>query len=678
MRLRHSPPYRLTTLPPFQPCADGLSSESDPFAVFYMKSNSNNQFVEVGRTEVLYDQPNPRWTKQFKIDYFFEEIQTCLVKVYDEDKAGVHDLSKHDFCGQAQFTLGHLMGGAGQLTVPIQGGGQLVAHAEEISACAEHVSFQLRGIKLKNKAGFFGTSDPFITGSRISEGGRPVRFYKSEVIMDNLSPTWPKVNMSVQKVCNGDIDRPLLFEVWDWDSRGKHVNMGDFTTSVRELADNGAGFKFAVNSDKERKNPSKNRGHVAVTHAMLYRSNTVIDYLRGGMEINVVVGIDYTGSNGNPALPGTLHYCDPTGMTFNQYQTAITSVLAVLQEYDHDQLFPVYGFGGRIQTANGRQVSHCFPIVPEVYAHGMSGVLDAYKMSLSQVGLSGPTLFSQLIGASAGLARNTADGQMGNYTVLLIITDGVINDMQKTMDAIVEAAELPMSIIIVGVGNADFTDMVVLDADDHPIHNSAGKRAARDIVQFVKMNDFNGLGQEARLAKEVIAEIPDQILSYAKMRNIAPKQPVAQEMPTVEGLYMGGQAEEVAPAAPIPSKSTMAAGGARPAPPVAVASHLMPAHGGAAPSAPPAYGGAPPGYGAAPSAPPPPAYGAAPPGYGQAPPPAYNAGPRGSAPAWPKARQVNAMQATVVEVVQEPRRTGAQRRTSAQGAALFAMANGSV
>jgi hypothetical protein len=159
----------------------------------------------------------------------------------------VHDLSKHDFCGQAQFTLGHLMGGAGQLTVPIQGGGQLVAHAEEISACAEHVSFQLRGIKLKNKAGFFGTSDPFITGSRISEGGRPVRFYKSEVIMDNLSPTWPKVNMSVQKVCNGDIDRPLLFEVWDWDSRGKHVNMGDFTTSVRELADNGAGFKFAVN-----------------------------------------------------------------------------------------------------------------------------------------------------------------------------------------------------------------------------------------------------------------------------------------------------------------------------------------------------------------------------------------------------------------------------------------------
>ena len=64
--------------------------------------------------------------------------------------------------------------------------------------------------------------------------------------MDNLSPTWAKVEMSLQKICNGDIDRPLIFEVWDWDSRGKHVAMGDFTTSVREIADNGAGHKFAV------------------------------------------------------------------------------------------------------------------------------------------------------------------------------------------------------------------------------------------------------------------------------------------------------------------------------------------------------------------------------------------------------------------------------------------------
>jgi len=44
-----------------------------------------------------------------------------------------------------------------------------------------------------------------------------------------------------------------------------------------------------------------------------------------------------------------------------------------------------------------------------------------------------------------------------NYFVLLIITDGVITDMPQTVQAVIEASYLPMSIIIVGVGNADFS-----------------------------------------------------------------------------------------------------------------------------------------------------------------------------------------------------------------------------
>ena len=46
------------------------------------------------------------------------------------------------------------------------------------------------------------------------------------------------------------------------------------------------------------------------------------------------------------------------------------------------------------------------------------------------------------------------------YYVLLIITDGEITDMDETKRAIVSASNLPMSIIIVGVGeNRDFSSM---------------------------------------------------------------------------------------------------------------------------------------------------------------------------------------------------------------------------
>lgn len=42
------------------------------------------------------------------------------------------------------------------------------------------------------------------------------------------------------------------------------------------------------------------------------------------------------------------------------------------------------------------------------------------------------------------------------YTICLIITDGIITDFDQTVDEIVKASDLPVSIIIIGVGNADF------------------------------------------------------------------------------------------------------------------------------------------------------------------------------------------------------------------------------
>jgi hypothetical protein len=51
------------------------------------------------------------------------------------------------------------------------------------------------------------------------------------------------------------------------------------------------------------------------------------------------------------------------------------------------------------------------------------------------------------------------------YHVLLIITDGVIFDMDLTKNEIVECSKLPLSIIIIGVGNADFIQMAELNGD---------------------------------------------------------------------------------------------------------------------------------------------------------------------------------------------------------------------
>lgn len=56
--------------------------------------------------------------------------------------------------------------------------------------------------------------------------------------------------------------------------------------------------------------------------------------------------------------------------------------------------------------------------------------------------------------------------------------------MDKTIDLLVANCNLPLSIIIVGVGNADFGMMEQLDGDNG-LYDGRGNRAARDIVQFV-------------------------------------------------------------------------------------------------------------------------------------------------------------------------------------------------
>lgn len=39
----------------------------------------------------------------------------------------------------------------------------------------------------------------------------------------------------------------------------------------------------------------------------------VLQFIAGGCEISLVVAIDFTASNGDPAMPNSLHYINPAG-----------------------------------------------------------------------------------------------------------------------------------------------------------------------------------------------------------------------------------------------------------------------------------------------------------------------------------------------------------------------------
>jgi hypothetical protein len=74
-----------------------------------------------------------------------------------------------------------------------------------------------------------------------------------------------------------------------------------------------------------------------------------------------------------------------------------------------------------------------------------------------------------------------------------------------------------MSLIIVGIGNADFTKMNVLDGDEG-LFDSKGRKATRDLCQFVPYNDVKG--DPTLLAEKVLEEVPDQVVKYYTMMGI--------------------------------------------------------------------------------------------------------------------------------------------------------------
>ncbi|GJN14215.1 hypothetical protein PR202_gb01010 [Eleusine coracana subsp. coracana] len=113
---------------------------------------------------------------------------------------------------------------------------------------------------------------------------------------------------------------------------------------------------------------------------------------------------------------------------------------------------------------------------------------------------------------------------MMNGIQLNVLQDGVLTDIQETKDCIVRASDLPLSILIVGVGNADFKQMEILDADNGKrLESSTGRIATRDIVQFVPMREVQG-GQMS-VVQSLLEELPGQFLSYMRARDIKPLPP---------------------------------------------------------------------------------------------------------------------------------------------------------
>uniref|UniRef100_A0A8C2Z5T1 Copine-3 n=1 Tax=Cyclopterus lumpus TaxID=8103 RepID=A0A8C2Z5T1_CYCLU len=472
-----------------------VASKSDPFCVLFHEVDGN--WVELGRTETAVNNLNPVFGVKFRVDYHFEEIQKLRFAIFDEDKCATQ-LYEHDFLGEFICTLGVI-----------------------VSNKKLHRPLILANGKPAGKGSitdFFGKSDPYLEFHKQGDDGKWMLVHRTEVIKNTLDPAWKPFTVPLISLCNGDVDRNIKVLCYDYDNDGGHDFIGEFQTTAAKMSE----VEFdCINPKKQKKKKNYRNSGFIIVKSCKVRMEGWVDGWKDGWINRKMVGIDFTASNGNPREPSSLHYINPLGS--NEYLAAILAVGQIIQDYDTDKMFPALGFGAQLPP--DWKVSHEFAInfnPTNPFCSGVEGIAQAYSACLPHIRFYGPTNFAPIISHVARFAAQALQQEKAaQYFTLLIITDGVISDMDETRQEIVQASKLPMSIIIIGVGNADFAAMEFLDGDASVLRSNTGEEAVRDIVQFVPFRDFRNAPKET-LAKSILAELPQQVTQYFKQRNLPP------------------------------------------------------------------------------------------------------------------------------------------------------------
>jgi hypothetical protein len=490
-----------------------LISLTDSVVELLVQDSSHSAWDSTWRTKVVWNDLNPRYPDFFEFTFFIEDHKKLLFKVYDVDKEG-QDLRTATLIGASEFSVSEVVTVPHMtLTKPLMNTsykdkrGLITVRIEEVIDRQETLRFTLGGAALPDNRYFFVKIFAFRTFfrlSRVMESGDYQVVFVSEV-QQSGDPTWLETKLTLSVLCNSDYLRPLRIEVFSESPCGlfAHDLVGSVEVNLTNILDLAQAILYLGG-------PQQHNGSLVLRNVSIIKEPTFIDYLSGGCELGLITAVDFTGSNGDPSQSSSLHYIGTEAL--NQYEQALKAVAEVLIEYDHDHRVPAYGFGA-VTSQFG--LSHCFPLNgnfndPEVV--GVEEMLGVYRYALRSLQLSGPTNFAQVLRAAVVQAEAALQQPSLKYFVLLILTDGIISDLQATIDLIVHASKLPLSVVIIGIGNADFSEMNVLDSDNAQLVSSAGTPMLRDIVQFVP---FNKVKQSLSLLRhEVLGELPRSLVDY--------------------------------------------------------------------------------------------------------------------------------------------------------------------
>lgn len=540
-----------------------LRPSIDPFALVYLKKDSDKDEL-LERTKTIISTSSPIWTEVITVRYDLHKPSYIRVEILDEHQDG-----KAVLVGKADFEIGAVLGSKGSIKErQLEGGGTIVARVAKASIHDLGIVFlnlRAENIIMPKAKTLLKKPKPklfYELASVDDAAGYGIEWktvIRSAVIKSDLSPSWEVQTVPVDHLCGGEFDRTLRLSILQKKKNGNNQVVGILTTTLTELLDMTGNKRFLYIKNGKGKvigeffvalgvvdgatdtptgyiddNPLNKQPSIRKILTPDVPDPTFIDYIRGGCNLNLHVAIDFTESNGDNSEPGSLHYIYPDG-NHNEYEKAITAIGSTIAKYNWDQIFSVWGFGGKM----GGKVNDFFQVGLDSQVQGIDGILESYHdIFESDFEMGSKTILAATIAHTTDDAQKKWDKALKSgalsYTVLLILTNGDVKDTLETQEALLKASHKPISVIIIGIGDGkednDFESMRFLD------DFATSVRGERDVTNFVEFQKYKD-DMDGFMAA-CLEELPDQLEEYCLAKDIFPPPHSlhSSHVPTPEGV----------------------------------------------------------------------------------------------------------------------------------------------
>lgn len=351
---------------------------------------------------------------------------------------------------------------------------------------------------------------PQLVISKQGPNGGWIPVFCSEVIKRSETGQWAPISLPCRLICDSDYSKSIRLAVQDAEPNHKVIHIGHVDIPVK-VAGEARNLRLGlIPSDPKM----ARAGSLIIRASILIERLTFYGQLEKGLRFNFCCAIDFSSNNRPQRDPKSYHYSSHNQLT--PYQILIKEIGELVEQYSDEQICYGWGFAARLN----RQVCQTVPLCDE---NGKSELHSVHDLLNSYMALFDKILFDKpiLISPSTTCAINLVKGKKnpGCYLVFLIMISEDPSDLSQFNDLLYENQYEPISVIIIGLGENDFSKTKEAFKPGMPHYNSKREEFDRDFVTFLRFNDF-GNENLAQMTSTALFSVPDQAIHWAEINTI--------------------------------------------------------------------------------------------------------------------------------------------------------------